>query len=123
MNKKKTMFKVSNRNTTKICLLMISKITLKASERRHPTTTYLAEVTVQNHVWTVFLRIYTNLQSKVLLSSLTARNFNNRNLFMSFYEKSLPKYLVNGNSKFEQFFISEKTAPKTDTFFNFLPYI
>ena len=102
---------------------MISKITLKASERRHPTTTYLAEVTVQNHVWTVFLRIYTNLQSKVLLSSLTARNFNNRNLFMSFYEKSLPKYLVNENSKFEQFFISEKTAPKTDTFFNFSPYI
>ena len=102
---------------------MISKITLKASERRHPTTTYLAEVTVQNHVWTVFLRIYTNLQSKVLLSSLTARNFNNRNLFMSFYEKSLPKYLVNENSKFEQFFISEKAAPKTDTFFNFLPYI
>ena len=46
---------------------MISKITLKASERRHPTTTYLAEVTVQNHVWTVFLRIYTNLQSKVSL--------------------------------------------------------
>ena len=123
MNKKKTMFKVSNRNTRKICLLMISKITLKASERRHPTTTYLAKVTVQNHVWTVFLRIYTNLQSKVLLSSLTARNFNNRNLFMSFYEKSLPKYLVNENSKFEQFFISEKTAPKTDTFFNFSPYI
>ena len=123
MNKKKTMFKVSNRNTRKICLLMISKITLKASERRHPTTTYLAEVTVQNHVWTVFLRIYTNLQSKVLLSSLTARNFNNRNLFMSFYEKSLTKYLVNENSKFEHFFISEKTAPKTDIFFNFLPYI
>ena len=123
MNKKKTMFKVSNRNTRKICLLMISKITLKASERRHPTTTYLAEVTVQNHVWTVFLRIYTNLQSKVLLSSLTARNFNNRNLFMSFYEKSLTKYLVNENSKFEHFFISEKTAPKTDRFFNFLPYI
>ena len=67
MNKKKTMFKVSNRNTRKICLLMISKITLKASERRHPTTTYLPEVTAQNHVWTVFLRIYTNLQSKVSL--------------------------------------------------------
>ena len=62
-------------------------------------------------------------QLAVLLSSLTARNFNNRNLFMSFYEKSLPKYLVNENSKFEQFFISEKAAPKTDTFFNFLPYI
>ena len=61
---KKTMFKVSNRNTRKRCLL-ISKITLKTSERRHLTTSYLPEVTVQNHVWTVFPRIYTNLQSKV----------------------------------------------------------
>ena len=46
---KKTMFKVSNRNTRKRCLL-ISKITLKTSERRHLTTSYLPEVTVQNHV-------------------------------------------------------------------------
>ena len=46
---KKTMFKVSNRNTSKRCLL-ISKIALKTSERRHLTTSYLPEVTVQNHV-------------------------------------------------------------------------
>ena len=76
---KKTMFKVSNRNTRKRCLL-ISKITLKTSERRHLTTSYLPEVTVQNISWTVFPRIYTNLQSKVLpvlLSSSKVRNFNN----------------------------------------------
>ena len=42
---------------------------------------------------------------------------------MSFYEKSLPKYLIHENSKCQHFFISEKTAPKTDKFFNFLPYV
>ena len=46
---KKTMFKVSNRNTRKRCLL-ISKITLKTSEGRHLTTSYLPEVTIQDHV-------------------------------------------------------------------------
>ena len=38
--------------------------------------------------------------------------------FMSFYEKSLLKYLIHENSKCHCF-ISEKRAPKTDTFFNF----
>ena len=77
--------------------------------------------------WTVFPRIYTNLQSKVcfqfcfqvrrpVISTIV-------NPFMSFYEKSLPKYLIHENSKCQHFFISEKTAPKTDKFFNFLPYI
>ena len=42
---------------------------------------------------------------------------------MSFYEKSLPKYLIHENSKWEHFFDSEKTAPRTDNFFSFLPYI
>ena len=65
---KKTMFKVSNRNTRKRCLL-ISKIILITSERSHLTTSYLPEVTVQNHVMS---RIYTNLKS-----SPTARNFSN----------------------------------------------
>ena len=37
---KQTMFKVSNRNTRNRCLL-ISKIALKISERRHLTTSYL----------------------------------------------------------------------------------
>ena len=39
--KKNTMFKVSNRYTRKRCLL-ISKITLKISERRHLTTSYFS---------------------------------------------------------------------------------
>ena len=86
----KTMFKVSNISTRRRCLL-ISKITLKTSERRHLTTSYLPEITVQNHIWTVFLRIYTNLQSKVcfqfcfqlwrpVISTIV-------DPYMSFYEK------------------------------------
>ena len=89
----KTMFKVSNRNPRKRCLL-ISKITL---ERRHLTTSYLPEVTVQNHVldhgniiyvllyfhaWTVFPRIYTNLQS-----GQTICNFSNsRPIYVTLWE-------------------------------------
>ena len=46
---KKTMFKVSNRNIRKRCLLT-SKIILKTSEQSHLTTSYFPEVTVQNHV-------------------------------------------------------------------------
>ena len=38
-------------------------------------------------------------------------------------EKSLPKYLINEKFKMSAFFISEKTAPKMDKSFNFLPYI
>ena len=38
-------------------------------------------------------------------------------------EKSLPKYLILEKFKMAAFFISEKTAPKTDKIFNFLPYI
>ena len=87
----------------------------------------LPEVTVRNHVWTVFPRIYTNLQSKVcfqfcfqvrrpVISTIV-------NAFMSFYEKSLPEYLIHENSKCHYFFISEKTGPKTDKFSNFLHYI
>ena len=74
------MFKVSNRNTRKRCLL-ISKITLKTSERRHLTTSYLLEVTVQNHVldssaYNIYQSASKSLLS-VLLSSSMARNFNN----------------------------------------------
>ena len=78
---------------------MSLKITLKASERRHLTTSYLPEVTVQNHVldhgniiyvllyfhaWTVFPRIYTNLQS-----GQTICNFSNsRPIYVDlYYEK------------------------------------
>ena len=71
------MFKVSNRNTRRRCLL-ISKITLKTSERRHLTTSYLPEVTVQNHILDS-LQCQFAIKSlfPVLLSSSTARNFNN----------------------------------------------
>ena len=80
----KTMFKVSNRNTKKRCLL-ISKITLKTSEWRHLTTSYLREVTVQNHVLLeqIFQFEIKSLLS-VMLSSLTACNFN----------KSRPIYVI-----------------------------
>ena len=96
---KKAIFKVSNRNTRKRC----QKITLKVSEQRHLTTSYLPEVTVQNHVWAVFPRIYTNLQSEVCFQFC----FQDRrpvistiaNPFMLFYEKSLPEIFVHENSK------------------------
>ena len=77
---KKTMFKVSNRNTRKRCLL-ISKTTLKTSERRLLTTSYLSEITVQNHISDSFSKNIYQFAIKsllsVLLSSSTARNFNN----------------------------------------------
>ena len=70
---------------------------------KHLTTSYFPEVSVQNHVWTNFPRIYTNLQSKVWLQFC----FQVRrpvistivNQFISFYEKSLPTYLIHENSK------------------------
>ena len=75
-----TMFKFSNRNTRKRCLL-ISKVKLKTPERRHLTTSYLLEVTVQNHVldssaYNIYQSASKSLLS-VLLSSSMARNFNN----------------------------------------------
>ena len=75
--KKKKKFKVSNRNTRKRCLL-ISKLTLKTSERRHLTASYLLELTVQNHILDS-LQCQFAIKSllSVLLSSSTARNFNN----------------------------------------------
>ena len=113
-----TMFKFSNRNTRKRCLL-ISKVKLKTPERRHLTTSYLLEVTVQNHVLNSFSQyIYQfaikNLLS-VLLSSSTACNFKN----------SRPKYVILWEMRNHYqniwfmriqnvsiFFTSEKTAPK-----------
>ena len=64
----------------KSCLL-ISKITLKTSERHHLTACYLPEVTVQNHILDSFSSNMYQFAIKsllsVLLSSSTARNFNN----------------------------------------------
>ena len=83
----------------------------------------LPEVTVRNHVWTVFPRIYTNLQSKVCFQfcfqvrrpviSTTV------NAFMSFYEKSLPKYLIHENSKCHYFLFLKKQPQKQTNFSTF----
>ena len=80
--------------------------------------------------WTVFPRIYTNLQSKgcfqfccqvrrpvisAILESYICHFLGN--------EKSLSKYLIHEKFKTSAFFISEITALKMETFFKFLPYI
>ena len=67
---KKTMFKVSNRNTRKRCLL-ISKIILK----------------MDSFSWTVFPRIYTNLQSKVCFQVRRPVISTIVDPYMSFFEK------------------------------------
>ena len=84
LSQKKNIVKLSSRNTRKRCLL-ISKMTLKTSEWRHLTTSYLREVTVQNHVLLeqIFQFEIKSLLS-VMLSSLTACNFN----------KSRPIYVI-----------------------------
>ena len=126
--KKQTMFKVTNRNTRKRCLL-ISKIILKTSERRNLTTSYLLKVTAQTISWTVFSRIYTNLQSKVcfqfcfqvrrpVISTIA-------DPYMSFYEKweIITEIFDSWKIQNVSIFYFWKTAPKMDKFFNFLPYI
>ena len=117
------MLKVSNRNTRKRCLL-ISKITLKTSERRYLTISYVPEVTVQNHVLDSFSQNIYQFATKVcfqfccevrrpVISTIV-------NPFMSFDEKSLPKYLIHENSKnINIFLFLKKTAPKTDKFLKF----
>ena len=60
---------------------LYAKIALKTSERRHLTTSYLLEVTVQTHVLDSFsentYQFAIKILLSVLLSSSTARNFNN----------------------------------------------
>ena len=95
--------------------------------------------------WTVFPRIYTNLQSKVcfqfcfqvrwpLVSTIVFSSafkfdgpqFQQQQIYICRLvrnEKSLPKYLIHKEFKMSVFFISEKTASKMNKFFNFLPYI
>ena len=87
---KKAMFKVSNRNTRKRCLL-ISKITLKTSGRRHLTSIYLPEVTALNHVLNSFSKNIYQFAIKSLLSVLflssTARDFkNSRPIYVILWE-------------------------------------
>ena len=78
--------------------------------------------------WTVFPRIYTNLQSKgcfqfccqvrrPVISTI-------RLIYVVFLrnEKSLPKYLIHEKSRMSAFFISEKTTLKMEPFLKFLPF-
>ena len=108
---KKTVSKVSNRNTRKRYLLT-SKITLKTSERRHLTTSN-------------FPRIYTNLQSSllsVLLSSLMDRNFNNsRPLYVFFWEmrNQYRNIWFMKNSKCQHFLFLKKQPQKWTDFSTF----
>ena len=114
------MFKVSNRNTRKRCLL-ISKITLKTSERRHLTTSYLPEVTAQNHVLDSFSQ---NIYQFAIKSY--GPYFQQQQTHICYFmrnKKSLPKYLSHEKFKMSVLFISEKTAPKLDKIFNLLSYI
>ena len=121
---KKTMFKVSNRNTRKRCLL-ISKITLKTSERRHLTTSYLPEVTVQNHILDS-LQCQFAIKSllSVLLSRSTARNLNNSRPILDILwniRNNYPTIWFMKNSKCQRylFLIKQPQKWKNFQFFNF----
>ena len=118
---KKTVFKVSNRNTTKRCLLILK---ILKTERCHLSTSYLPEVTLQN-------RILDSLQCQFAIKSLLSFCFQVRrpaistiaNTYMSFYEKwEIITELFNSRKiQNANIFFSEKTAPKMDKCFNFSP--
>ena len=115
LSQKETMFKVSNRNTRKRCLL-ISKLTLKASERRHLTTSYLPEVTVQNHILdSLQCQFAIKSLPSVLLSSSTARDFNNsRSIYVILWEmrNNYQTIWLMKNSKCHHFIFLNKQPQK-----------
>ena len=120
--KKNAMFWVSNRNTRRRCQL-ISKITLKTSERSHLTASYLPEVTVQNHIldslsYNIYQFAIKSLLS-VLLSSLTVRNFNNsRPIYVILCEmrNHYKNIWFMKNSKFQHFLFLKKQPQKWTNF-------
>ena len=120
--KKNVMFRVSNRSTRRRCLL-ISKLTLKTSERSHLTDSYLREVTVQNHIldglsYNIYQFAIKSLLS-VLLSSLTARNFNNsRPIYVILCEmrNHYKNIWFMKNSKFQHFLFLKKQPQKWTNF-------
>ena len=119
------MFKVSNINTKKSCLL-ISKITLKTSERHHLTTCYLPEVTVQNHILDSFSSNMYQFAIKsllsVLLSSSTARNFNNsKHIYVILWEmrNHCRNIWFMKNSKCQHFLSLKKQLQKWPNFLTF----
>ena len=118
------MFEVSNRNTRKRCLL-ISKITLKTSERCHLTTSYLRKVTVQN-------RILDSLQCKfaiksllsVLLSSSTAGNFNNSGpIYVILWEmRKITELFASWKIQIVSIFYFWKNSPKNGQIFQLFTF-
>ena len=116
------MFKVSNRSTRKRCLL-ISKITLKTTERCYLTTSYLPEVTVQNHVLGIFFYNIYQLAIKSLLSvqlsSSTARNINNsRPIYVILWEmRNHYRNIWFIKLKMSAFFYFWKNSPKNGQIF------
>ena len=119
------MFKVSNINTKKSCLL-ISKITLKTSERHHLTACYLPEVTIQNHILDSFSSNMYQFAIKsllsVLLSSSTARNFNNsRPIYVILWEmrNNYRTIWFMKNSKCQHFLFLKKQPQKWTNFSTF----
>ena len=117
--KKNTMFKVSNGNTRERFLL-ISKLILKTSEERHLSTSYLPEITVQNHIFdSLQCQFAIKSLPSVLLSSSTARNFNNsRPIYVILWEmrNNYRTIWFMKNSKC-QHFLFLKNSPKNGQIF------
>ena len=100
------------------------KNNIKTTERCHLTTSYFPEVTVQNHILDS-LQCQFAIKSlfPVLLSSSTARNFNNsRPIYVILWEMrhNYRTIWFMKNSKC-QHFLFLKNSPKMDKFSNFLP--
>ena len=116
------MFKVSNRNTRKRCWLT-SKIALKTSERCHLTTSYLSEVTAQNHILdSLQCQFAIKSLPSVLLSSSTARNFNNsRPIYVILSEMRNNYWTIwfMKNSKCQPFLFLKKLPQKWTDFSTF----
>ena len=106
------MFKVSNRNTRKRCLL-ISKITLKTSERRHLTTSYLNYVLDSFSKNIYEFEIKSRFQVRRPVISIIV------NPYMSLYEKREIISEIFDLSKFKisAFFYFCKNRPKNGQIF------
>ena len=107
LSQKKIMFKVSKRNTR--CLL-ISKITLKTSERRFLTTRYLSEATTQNH-FLEYIPICNQVRRPVISTIIDP--------YMLFYEKSEIINEIFGSWKIQNvsIFYFWKNSPKNGQIF------
>ena len=126
---KKTVFKVSNRNTRWRCLL-ISKITFKTLERCHLTPSHLSGVTLQNHVLgSFFYKIDTNLQPKFCLQfcfqvwrPIISTIVDPYTSFSGKWE-IITEIFDSWKTQNASTFYFWKNAPKIDKFFNYLPNI